>query len=193
MPRNYSARELVYVKPSAAFSNLAYGFNTGLADGKRADFGQVAVNLAALPAVFVVGANSPKPARVTVDAPMGTYTSFADYTKIATLKADGGRVKRGKSRAGSASASSKVVYVTIRGVKYAWNFVAASGVDTAELGLIDADASNTDLVFGASFPKPARYKKKVAQGYFSSFVDPTAESGLTGYTKVSPAITTYSE
>jgi hypothetical protein len=84
----------------------------------------------------------------------------------------------------STTARQKAVYVTLNGVKYAWamskrywNVMSGSA---KALGIKEVTGTETDLVFGASFPKPPRIKGSVAKGditaKFGTFYDPSSKT-----------------
>ncbi|KST64076.1 hypothetical protein [Mastigocoleus testarum] len=183
MARNYRSRDPVYVVTSSGTGNFNYGFNTGLKTDKRSNFGQTAIDFNSVPDKTAFGVNSPKPARASKKETSGYESSWCSDDKIASLKASGYKVIPGRRRFGGNSALSQTLYVTIQGIKYAWispllpSFVPAT--DLAELGVKQASAGDKDLIFGASQPKPSRFKKDFTQGEtsgsFSIFIDPAQE------------------
>lgn len=174
----YDEKRKVYVTPYQG-SNLKYGFATNIDAAQSTQLGQTTLT-GANPAGFIFGANSPKPARASRRFATGIVSSFIDVGSIVTARAAGWSVGKGKRRGASNSARSKTVYVTIGGIKYAWQLPAdteASIGGLAALGIQVATNANTDLVFGATTPKPDRAQKTVVSGantnIISTFFDPS--------------------
>lgn len=182
MARNYNERVLVAVNLLQTFP-LKYGFNSGLRESLRDNFGQGVIDLLAPPPLFVLGANRPKPYRATKRLTTGYESSWCSWDKVPTLKSDGYRIQRPKFRSPNKTKLTAPVYVTIRGIKYAWP-LSSSGLgiagspDTSSLGLQNATADDTDLVWGASFPKPPKASTQTANGTYSTFVDPERVDNL---------------
>lgn len=197
MPRNIRSRDPVYVAIGSGANTINYGFNTGLATADRDNFGQVAIDATALPTKLVFGANSPKPAKASKKGATGTISSFCSDANRAALKAVGYTISRPKARWSTKNA----FYVTINGVKYGWKPGPMPAYVTADvltaLGVKTATVADRDeLVFGASYPKPARVKTILGvapnENSFSTFVDPTNEDGLPDtYTFIEAARTTF--
>jgi hypothetical protein len=192
MPRNYRKRDLVYVAIKVGPTTINYGFLTGLKPADRTDFGQIEITTN-LPTAFCFGANAPKPARASKREPTGYVSSYCADNKINTLKDAGYRTSRKKQRSPQLGGLSKTVYVTIEGIKYAWNTPAIAtepqGYNSA--GIQSATANDIDLIYGAEFPKPPRYATEISgadnlSGTFSTFVDPSNEAALitAGWQKV---------
>lgn len=180
MPRNYGERVLTTVAITNGGINLNYGFLSGLKESLRDNFGQVAITTA-LPNNFCFGANSPKPGRAGKKLATGYVSSFYADAKRSDLKQAGYNVTRKKIRSIQTSGLAPVYYVTISGIKYAWNMAYMSdGVLPTDIasaaGIIKAEADEKGLVFGAEFPKPPRYSREVTVNgnteRFTSFVDP---------------------
>lgn len=197
MPRNYGTAEPVYVPLTIGTSSLKYGFPCRLQrDSEYTTLGITAITAAAINDTLIQGmiwgANSPKPPRASKifdTNPPGSESSFCSNATatLAAARADGWRIRPAKiSRKGTQTPRSVTAYVTINGVKYAWQMPRTqTGVlDVTTLsgtiGVRIADASDDDLVFGASFPKPPRAKRNVsdpedpADDTFSSFYDPSS-------------------
>ena len=186
MPRNYRNRELVYVTMSESLGSLKYGFQTGLKDSDKATFGQTAIDANTAVTGLVIGANSPKPHRATIKDISGSISSWCSADKVSSLRTAGATIAPPKRRYSRTTQVSKTVYVTINGVKYGWQYTTA-GVGTvtiADVGVVDATKDDL-LVFGASFPKPARFATDLVGGgedapinSFSIFVDPSKEDNI---------------
>lgn len=189
MARNTKERALVSVSV-AAIPNLKYGFNSGADAGDRGILGQTLVDPAAGLAGLVIGANNIKPAKATKLKATGSESSFCSHTAITALKAAGWTVTRGKLKTRTSSKRSIIYYVTINGINYAWPSAKTTlTVDIKSLGIKAAKPSDTDLVFGASFPKPGRASFRTDDGHtYSTFYDPSATPGA-GWNTSSPTIT----
>lgn len=171
--------------------SLKYVFNSKLRSSLYDDFGQLAVGEGFSVAGAILGANSPRPTRASKRnaPPIGYEGSFCADDKIAALRKKGYRISRGKIRVPSLSDLSSSVYVTINGVKYAWQMslpATAQGEEAAimtALGIsyADPDTDAGDLVWGADFPKPARAAIQRVDGdgnvaaSFSTFCDDAKE------------------
>lgn len=176
MARNLRSRRLVTVTVSAQLPSLRYGFRSGLRDSERSRFGQTPVDNPDNVTGLVVGANAPKPARAAKKIATGWEGSYCSHSVIAALKTAGYKITSGKPtrKPRAANQTSRVVYVTVNGIKYAWyspSSTVAANIST--VGIRDASPSDNDLIFGAEFPKPPRYKIIVGDDSFSSFIDPS--------------------
>lgn len=174
MPRNYEDSRLVYVT-IAEFTNLKYTFKTRVKTTTSTDLGHTTVGVAQISTAqgYVIGANSPKPPRASKSTETGIEGSFVDKDKIASAKAAGYSIQRGKRRTPRKTKFTVVKYVDINGIKYAWNSPTAQGAPSLDaLGATDA-TDNDQVVFGADFPKPPRVKIGIGDNNsYSSFVDP---------------------
>lgn len=161
MARNYNDRKLRWVKPSQQTGTLKYGFQSALASSRASLFGQADVAVTDLQGL-VIGANNPKPAKATKKLATGYESSFCDFSKWADLEQQGYNVVAPKKtiRLPRTTSLSTTMYVTINGVKYAWQMPLVVGTvgNLTAVGAKSAAAGATDLVFGASFPKPPRYQ-----------------------------------
>lgn len=179
----YQSKRRVYVEPFPGV--IKYGFLTNVAAAVGTSCGHTDVP-ADPPAGLCFGANAPKPGRATKRRVNGTDGTFYDHSRYAALRADGWSLTLPRRRRGSASANSRAVYVTQGGVKYAWRMPIHTyqkvGADRAALGIEDAGDNDTDLVFGASFPKPSKVSKVEvgadAVDVISTFVDPARLNNL---------------
>lgn len=177
-------RRVVYVPLTTL--NINYGFRTNIDEGDATVLGHVAV-AGAYPDNFVLGANAPKPPRASRVRITGTTSSFISPDQIATARAAGWRLTgRTRTRSGANTLRSTPVYVNIGGIKYAWNmpdetYTAIAG-DAAGLGIQAATSADTDLVWGASFPKPPKVAKLVITGddttNYSTFCDSSRVDSL---------------
>ncbi len=180
---------------------LGYGFNSGADSGTRSALGQVDITSALPTGGLVFGANLPKPARMSKETGTAVETSFCGTTEIASARTAGYRLATPAKYATARSGRKQVaVYVETNGqdeaaspkVKYAWMMdktdFAAFGAD---LGIKQV-ATNDDVVFGASRPKPANVFKVAAGKTTGSFIaDKDYETVLgagAGWNKRKPAI-----
>lgn len=177
----YDNKRRVYVTPIQGMT-LNYGFVTNIDQAQSAVLGHNEIG-SALPPATVFGANAPKPARATKQFVGGSVSSFIDAGAITAARAAGWRVGRARLRSGGDSNFSLTVYVTLQGIKYAWNmprrlYNRIQG-DIGGLGVRVATNDDTDLVFGASYPKPPRAYQISGVGddtdVLSTFVDPSVD------------------
>lgn len=186
----YDTKRAVYVKPFST-SPILYGFKTNVKETTSTECGHVAVNPASLPTNLVFGANAPKPGRATRQTTTGSESSFYDIDKYSALKQAGYSLSRPSYRLRSSGRRSYTVYVTIGakeggagGIKYAWNMPKSLydqiNSEMTALGIRVADGSETDLVFGASSPKPPKASKVLLSDggsrTLSTFFDPSKDT-----------------
>ena len=175
MARNTNDTRLVEVK-IAGFPNLRYVFRTRIKEANSTTLGHVDINAQGVNDVkgIVIGANSPKPPRASKRFDKGYEGSYVDKDKIEDVRKDGWRIKRGKNQRGGKSQFAQLKYITINGIKYAWYSPNSDDApDLSQTGINDATPKDSDLVFGAEFPKPPRLKKELADGStYSTFIDP---------------------
>lgn len=180
----YENKRRVSVEPFAG-STIQYGFATNVSAATSTACGHQPVG-AGTPAGLVFGANAPKPGRASRKRADGTDSSFFDYAVYLQLLEDGWSIKLPRRRRGGIGRSSRAVYVTVNGIKYAWNMPQTTrdkiGADFAGLGINEATANDADLVWGASSPKPPVAKKvQVGEGgtdVISTFVDPARADNM---------------
>lgn len=177
----YDSRTLVSVNPFTG-SGLLYGFKTNVDTNRRAALGHTPVDLANLPASLIIGANRPKPGRASKRFSTGYSSSFYDIANAGALRSDGWSLSAPHIRRASQSDFSNAYYVTIGTVKYAWKMpktqaTLISGTLSA-LGIQTPTANDKDLVWGASYPKPARVFTRIADDIVSTFVDPSRIDNL---------------
>ena len=177
----YDSKRLVSVVPFLG-APLSYGFKTNIDAAQSAQLGQNEIP-GDVPAGTVVGANSPKPARASRRFATGTVSSFIDVNAITTAKSQGWRVGKAKIRRGGSTIRTISVYVTILGIKYAWNIPRriydTYQADLTQMGVRVATNDDADLVWGAETPKPPRVYQTVLVGdesnTISTFADPNAQ------------------
>ncbi|QCS50312.1 hypothetical protein FEK30_13265 [Picosynechococcus sp. PCC 11901] len=174
MPRKFGPGTWRYVNVKIGTATLKYVFRSKLKDSLKTEFGQTDVSAQFNVANAVLSPNRPKPARASKRFPTGYEGSFCSTDKISALKLNGYTVTKPKLALIGPGGFSRVLYVTINGVNYAWRRPKNAGGEVAltELGVKDADGSELDLVFGADFPKPAQAIRTItSQGTYRSFVD----------------------
>jgi hypothetical protein len=193
----YDSRREVWVTPFSGAS-LKYGFLTNVTQPVGVSCGHTAVDNANPPSGLAFGVNSPKPGKASKKRVSGVDSTFFDPSVRAALRSQGWSLTAAKIRRGSSSDASKAVYVTLEGgIKYAWRMPAHTynkiGGDRAALGIQDASAGASDLVWGASKPKPPKAGKFIAgdsnSDNLTTFCDPSvADSPPSGWTIVRSAI-----
>lgn len=179
----YDDRLRVFVEPFQG-TPVKYGFpsNVDAAVATACGHQQITGDVVGL----VFGANSPKPGRASRKNAAGeSQSSFYDFAVYFQLIEDGWSVSLPKRKRGGTTARGRSVYVTVNGIKYAWNMTNRQAQrigDLAGLGIEQATNNDTDLVFGASQPKPPSARKvEVGEGgtdVISTFVDPTRADNL---------------
>ncbi|AFY80164.1 hypothetical protein [Oscillatoria acuminata] len=110
---------------------------------------------------LVIGCSAPKPQRLTKKEKEYSVTSFVSFDRLQqAINAGWKPAKKGKIRLPRSTKKSKTVYVEIRGIKYAWSMPDRLYKRLAKyrsnLGFADAQSSDTDLCFGAEYPKPPK-------------------------------------
>lgn len=197
MPRNYENGTPAYVNLARTGTVLKYGYRCRLQSATAyTDLGITKLDPAtiteALLLNFVLGCNAPKPNRASkifTSVEHGSESSFISSASIASARTNGWKVSPAKrGRKVSASNLSEVWYVTINGMKYAWVAskvppALAAKVNLADIGIKVAASGDDDLIFGCSFPKPARAEKVLNDNgdTFSSFVDPSVATLPAGW------------
>jgi len=203
MPLNkYDNKVLVSVPLE---NGLTYVFQTNVDTEARTALGHVVVP-AVVPALAFQGGNSPKPLRakrLTADGWNSSFITSVPAT-IATARAAGWQIERYSKRRGlvpAAGTRATTVYVTVRGIKYAWNMPNESIATITQASLtglgieIATPADLPTLVWGASIPSPAKATFFSAAGpgngdRLSTFVGQTQEDSLpTGWRIIRPRIT----
>lgn len=195
----YDKKELVYVTivemkadGGAAGETLKYCFPTNIPTGERQNLGHVAVTEAMQRTAvngLVMGCSYPKPNRATKRDALRVTSSYFSHTKSKAALAKVGylNIRRFTGTAkiiNSASALVKTVFVTINGVRYAWNMPKTKEINfpkdvaLSALGIVDppAGADYGDIVRGATMPKPGKAQAVLINGdnmkMISSFYDP---------------------
>ncbi|WP_024547128.1 hypothetical protein [Picosynechococcus sp. NKBG15041c] len=181
MAREFGSGVWRYVTLNLGGSPLKYVFNSKLKDSLKTEFGQTDITAQFNVQGAVLTPRRPKPARASKRLIDGFEGSYCSSDKVRTLKADGWSITRAKIGTFNQTDLSRVLYVNINGVKYAWRRPRNLGgeVDLQALG-VETATDQTDLVFGADFPKPAQAVRDITgQGSYRSFVDNSRVDGAT--------------
>ncbi|NJR41149.1 MAG: hypothetical protein HC781_22785 [Leptolyngbyaceae cyanobacterium CSU_1_4] len=189
------AKRVVAVVPFNG-SPLRYGFATNIDQAQSTQLGHAPVNNFA--SGFIFGANAPKPARARKRFASGIVSSFISAPSVLAARTAGWSIGKGKYRTGGTTPKGKTVYVTIAGIKYGWvmpNTTAQRiGGSLAQLGIREAQSTDKDIVFGASYPKPPTASRAIASSGGSStlttFYDPsvTLPAGWRGSGQQDPSV-----
>ncbi len=171
-------KRIVAVVPFSG-SPIRYGFATNIDQAQSQQLGQAPVNTFA--SGFVFGANAPKPARARKKFASGIVSSFISAGSVVAARGAGWSVGKGKYRTGGSTPKGKTVYVTIGGIKYGWvmpNTTAQRiGGSSTQLGIKEAQSTDKDVIFGASYPKPPKASRSVASSggtsTLTTFYDPS--------------------
>lgn len=191
MPNNkYDKKDLVSVPIG---NTMVYVFQTNVDAPARTALGHIPI-AAAVPAFAFQGGNSPKPPRAKILTADGWNSSFV--TNVAatqtTLKTSGWQIGRAPKRRAiitGTTARAITVYVTVRGIKYAWNMPSETRVKITDASLtalgvnIATAADMPTLVWGASLPRPAKAQSFLTGGtqggdLISTFVGQAQEDNL---------------
>ncbi|WP_019501644.1 hypothetical protein [Pseudanabaena sp. PCC 6802] len=176
--------KLVWVAMAAPYADIKYAFKTTADSGVSTALGHTAVDANTAVQGLIYKANHPKPRKASRTRTTGIESSYVSFAKEDDAAKAGWDISRAKSKGRKATTQrQKAVYVTLIGVKYAWamslkrwNVISGSA---KALGIKEVTGAETDLVFGASFPRPPRVKGSVAKGEesakFSTFYDPSAK------------------
>ncbi len=174
---------LVGVPMDAPYAGITYGFRTTIKEAEGTVLGHTALTAATPVSGLIFKANSPKPKRATKTFATGTSSSFIAPSAIAAAVAAGWDIVKAKSNGRKSNSRFQiVVYVTINSVKYAWAMKKSQlpllADNLSALGIRKATGDETDLVFGASFPKPPRIRSIITTGAAGST---TSKSSNTFY------------
>ncbi len=184
MPVETNPRKLLVINQALpSHPTLKYLFKGSLKDSLHTEFGVAEITTAFTDATgYVFEPNSPKPPRAskrTSDPEIeGAYCS---YTKTSALRGDRYTIQRAVNKLKLATTLMDAYYITLNGIKYAWRRPKLSAEQLAEtsgyltlLGIETISFSDKDLVWGATFPKPPKVKKSLADGStITSFCDTT--------------------
>ena len=194
MPIRRGETNLVTVKVQG-YTNLRYGFRSKLNSSERTKLGQQIINNAINDLRgLVISPQSPKPARASGKLENRTLSGFCDFEKIAELRGEGFTITQPRISE-PRGPNSRLLYVEINGVKYAWSRTNELGSEvlTDLLGVKVADENETGLIISPNFPVPPRVSIPHPDGGRASyFVDPRKldEAIAAGWTKVSGGLYT---
>lgn len=191
MPNNkYDSKSLVSVPMGAS---MVCVFETNVDAVARTALGHIPVTTT-VPAFAFQGANSPKPARAKILTADGWNSSFVTSVAAtqATLRTAGWQIGRAPKRRAiitGTTARAVTVYVTVRGIKYAWNMPTETRVKITDATLtalgvnIATTADIPTLVWGATYPRPAKAQTFITGGtqggdLLSTFVGQAQEDSL---------------
>ncbi|MCT7987613.1 hypothetical protein [Laspinema olomoucense] len=136
---------------------------------------------------LIIGGDAPRPAKVRKKTLEYSVTSYVGYDKINQALAQGWKKAGGiEYRAARQTKQSKLVFITIRGIKYAWRMRADQYAKlqpyASNIGFKDASPNDLDLVYGPSFPKPPTIGIVISgegsTDNLSTFCDPTKVNSL---------------
>lgn len=179
--------DLVFVGMAAPYATIKYAFRTPNFATSGAVLGQTKLEATTPVQGLIFKANHPKPKKASKSLTIRTVSSFVSADKEDDAKKAGWDISRARSNGRKSNTSLQVaVYVTLAGVKYGWGIPKSrwaniKGSATA-LGIKLVTATDDDVVFGASFPKPPKAKGTVSAGTgknqtsarFSTFFDPSS-------------------
>lgn len=174
----------VIVDPYAG-SPIKYGFKTNVDQSFSALCGHIPLATGSVPGI-VFGANAPKPGRATRRRDSGiidsTYYSWATLTTLrstanVSYTSPRRRVSNRQNR------RSRPVKVQIASIDYAWNMPLRTfndlGGALTQLGVEPVTSSDTNLVWGASKPKPPVASFMTTSGRTrTTFISPTRVNNL---------------
>lgn len=188
--------QLRYVKVNPV---LWYGFKTvdlsaiaGVSAADLTALGHTA-NPTGTGALLCIGANAPKPPRVTKkiagasSTSQGSTSTFCAYDRLPQAAAAGWSVGKSGREVGlrtSGRSVTALVEIAPGGVMYAFSMNAGDFASYgAELGLKSASSITTEaeinrVVFGSSLPRPGRASKELTTGTITSFYDPSKKADL---------------
>jgi hypothetical protein len=208
----YEKKQLVYVPIKIATTTegveaggVNYAFFTNIPTGSRTALGQVAITTPENPPLGTVFASSfPKPRRASQRNALRFTSSFCSAALITQLKIAGWRISKPRVTKPPLHTETlrpksfiQTVYVTIRGIKYAWQLPKVTKTNVtegvlAQLGVKFATPGDFDeLCFGANAPKPPKAGVTIGSGEgadttskdLSTFYDPSISNLPEGWTE----------
>lgn len=173
---------------ASTYAGLHYAFKTSIKETESTALGHTALTANSPLAGLIYRANAPKPPKATKRLSTGaTSTSFIDDGAYVSAAAAGWQLIPSKRSGGRRRKTRRttVVYVTVNGVKYAWNIrdtlLAKARSSLEALGIKIATKAD-DCVFGASFPQPPKVKIFTTQGEeevsLQTYFDPSNDGAL---------------
>lgn len=169
-----------------AGSSIKYGFKTNVDSSFASLCGHLPLSASGTVPGIVFGANAPKPGRATRRRDSGIVDStYYSWAVLSTIRATAGvsytsprrRVSNRQNR------RSRPVKTRIESIDYAWNMPLRTfndlGGALAQLGVEPVTASDTNLVWGASKPKPPVASFMTNAGRTrTTFISPTRINNL---------------
>ncbi len=180
---------LVFVPMAEPYTGIKYGFRTTVKESTGTILGHQTLEVSTPVTGLIYKANAPKPKRASRRTATGIESSFVSPSAIAAAIAAGFDVVKARPNGRKRATQFQIpVYVTINGIKYAWGMrktqKAKLGANFNVLGIKEANGSELDLVFGASFPKPPTATSVVVSKNGSvsatTFYDPSNEAQVKG-------------
>lgn len=179
----------VLLSASGPYAGIRYAFRRPktVSDTDGATLGHQAMDGASPITNLIMASQNPKPSRASRKRATGYTSSFVSSTAITSAGNAGWQINAPKRDGGRARITqfTVVVYVTVNGIKYAWNIrKTLYNKIKGSLTALGVKVATTDdaLVFGATFPKPPSVTITTPQGAelvsASSFYDPSNESSL---------------
>ncbi len=208
----YDKKSLVYVPIKIATNTdgveaggVNYAFYTNVPAGAKTALGQVAIATPASPPLgTVLASNFPKPRRASKREALRYTSSFCSAALLVQLKVAGWRITKPRVTKPPLHIAElrpksfiQTVYVTVRGIKYAWQLpkVTITNLPTGALDALGVKLATPgdfdELCFGANAPKPPKASVTIGSGEganqtsktLSTFYDPSIESLPEGWTE----------
>lgn len=205
----YRKKDLVYVPIKIATTTdgvesggVNYAFYTNIPTAERTELGQVAITTPENPPLgTVLASNFPKPRRASKRDALRYTSSFCSAALLRSLKIAGWRIIKPRITkpplhipALRPNSFVQTVYVTLRGIKYAWQLPRVTITNVTQevinkLGIKLATPGDfNELCFGANAPKPPKASVTIADGdtntkTLSTFYDPSTAELPTGWTE----------
>jgi len=198
----YDKKSLVYVPIKIATTTegveaggVNYAFYTNVPASAKTALGQVAIATPASPPLgTVLASNFPKPRRASKREALRYTSSFCSAALLVQLKIAGWRITKPRVTKPPLHTSElrpksfiQTVYVTFRGIKYAWQLPRVT-ITNLPSGALDAlgvklavPGDFDELCFGGNAPKPPKASVTIGEGdgatatskTLSTFYDPS--------------------
>lgn len=171
-----------------SYAGIKYAFKSTVSAADSTVLGHEVLDGTSPLSGLIFKANNPKPPRAVKEFATGVRSSFVDSSAIVAASAAGWQITPSKRNGGRSKETrfAQVVYVTVNNIKYGWSIRKSLyrkiQSNLTSLGVRPALASDDDIVYGASFPKPPKVIIKSVQGdqvlAVETFYDPTNEAQL---------------
>jgi hypothetical protein len=208
----YDKKNLVYVPIKIATTTegveaggVNYAFYTNVPSSAKTALGQVAIATPASPPLgTVLASNFPKPRRASKRDALRYTSSFCSAALLVQLKVAGWKITKPRVTkpplhipALRPKSFIQTVYVTFRGIKYAWQLpkVTITNVTQATLDSLGVKLATPgdfdELCFGGNAPKPPKASVTIGEGdgatltskTLSTFYDPSIANLPEGWTE----------